>query len=486
MNEVEELKYAVLKNHFEMEAKMLGLEADYKIIHSAQTINEFEFVSEEVKKQYCNLIGEDYKDDAELFKLKLKNAELLRMHNYVYEVLFNQRESIIDYTFMFYNVLAPEDVRKKGIDFYYFQAGSLTMEDLIERYSKFELLFMCAFMSLFVEEPFVADMYCSKEGLVMNLLSIIDDAKMDYRNVITMYGPFICHNNVDCNLRTVSDLYTAANRIGIDVNQYPEKKDLYKHYCLFQVNPSLFKEVDNFRAIDEQVKNAPEAFEDYLYYGYGDGFSPYMPVKKTELPEFIAKNHMSKPLIRKCIYILQKENGKYQAVVEKLYDMLNVVPKISLPKASNELKVLFVNMFNSGSMLYEFESELKSFNPYDYDLRLHLEPTIPEYTNRFRVNIKSILQELDQFPKEIGKLQMVEMKDNNYQYLEGFEYSLINFFLSLERMEELGMSFAISLFGKELMATANFYHYKYFNYFILQNTLEIDNIAGNPLELNQT
>ena len=479
-----EMKYVVLKRHLEQESKILGLYGNVEKVHQACTINELNQIEVQLKKDYSNLIGYDYENDEILFKHKLKHLELVRMNNYIFEIFFNYRTEELDYPFRFYNLLMPEDVKKKGLLHYYFHPNSLSMEDLVKTYSKFELLFMTGFMYLFIKEDFVADLNCSKEGLASILFSLFEDANIDQRCIITMFGPVPIYNNVDCNLRNLTNIKDAAHHVGLDTNM--KKSELYKHYCLLMMNESFFNDIDTYRSKEEQLEFVPENLKSNFYYGLGNGIEKYQPVLKTNVDSYLIQQHPSKNLARKTIFLLDKERELYQKQIDNLYNFIETYSVNPKPKPSKEWKIFLVKMFNCGTMLMDYETEMKGFNPVDYELRLNLEPNDPETTDRFRKNMDAILLDLDTYPEEYGDLPLVTIKDNQYHFYDDVEYQLKHFFIGLEKMLDLGLYYAVANFGYELFATANYYNYLCYGYTFTMNELEIDEVTLsdkiNPLE----
>lgn len=510
----EDLKHGILKRHYENEAKILGLTGHMSTIHSCLYEMDLNLIPIEYKKTYCKIIGVEYENDSMLMNQKMKNGEILKLYSYIDSVLFDQNQKENDSLMFFFEQPSIEQVKQRGIEYYYVKAGSATVELLMSKYSKFELLFMAAFLFLFQKEDFVSNENFSKEGLASLICSLVVDLPLDPRMIITMFGPRIIHNNVDLNLNSDNDAYYAAHAVGLNTSGLT-LFTMYKWYCMSQVNPSIFLELDNFRPIEEQIedrkllysgsrfsyqdvkyntknemdmaieKNIPTGnFEEYVYYGMGDGLSQYTAIKRSMLPE-VLKNK-SHSLVRKAIYLLDKTNP---TISRQLFGLLDKKRDVNI-KGNHEIKLFLVQMFNIGMQFMDSENELLSYSPSDIYLRFGVEPIPPTWTDKMRANISEMLEHIQFVPEELRLAPIVTLENTTVQ-LENLKeksvkkYKLLEneqmfemecFVENLTKLLNHGLFDALFGFGVELISTANYYHMQLYGNSLVTNEIEIDNV----------
>lgn len=156
-----------VKVFLQQQALLFGLFGEYKELHSAVLYNEVEDYDNETLLNYCimlfipfptdylrvfeydaldPLILEDI-DRRELVEYtlmgKLANLERLRLHLYIYDVLFgdvDNRLARYEGAPFFYDIQTASEILIRGSNFYYPRVGALSNQELDSRFHPFELL----------------------------------------------------------------------------------------------------------------------------------------------------------------------------------------------------------------------------------------------------------------------------------------------------------------------------------------------------------
>ena len=418
---------------------------------------------------------------------RFRMLERMRIHRWYTDILFGfstMKEPDFDGDLFYEEFDKIETIKINGMSFYYDLIGETTVESLLRRYEKFELLCISGVLSLnYSKEVRIIDSD-TREDIAKLIMYLIEDQEIDPRHVITPVGLFpIINSEISEEIFNLSmydsqDLYSFANIYGIEIEKGNKLKlDECVYFALASeyLSKQFYSTPENHRDLFECINAHPDIANlyergEFVLYGHGDGISKYLLIpidllasdlqnlyfrfRKTQLKRL--KDYVI-PSLRK----FKKADQKKLDILSEKIDQFNEFYCTEIISDKDYL----IKMFNIGQQFYswipltEISTEavlvIREIDPY-------WEPETPSYTERLRNLIFAAITELmkGNYPYDsplycYGNLMPFCLG-------EGLEMGL--------RAVSLGMFRYIRLLGKVLRTTSMYYLKEFDN---LQNEIPL-------------
>jgi hypothetical protein len=480
---------ALLKMFFKQQTTFLNLKGDIAELHYAILPEEHTKYGS-MLKSYIDIFGikiEENVVDSIIFA-KIKFNEVLVKHKELEREFLSDRHSkSINTSF------------SGKLENYYFQIGELTYQGLMQKYSKFELMNICAMLYHKIEDNYsigvteyvyIPRTSHTNKDISLMILHGIDIINPDPRSVLGLYDIYIILNDEDGsyninNLQIDEEhLYSQAMKEGIDIIYNDYTKDLstvYDDYIVSQMTPTFFTDIEIHRYIDESC--TPNIIDEKLIseYEYGEivfygirysgkyacftidqlikTFSeeeeffmpssnmlfPIQTMKRLVLTTLPRLSHTNNKLnVLKLIKIIREmysENMRCQESLDNLKENLNTIDKDILIK---DLK----NMMNIGILLSNWDKEFaipnSSIEPmWDRDLRL---------------KVLDVLIKISNISDSTKELNLIRLYDNEYHICLNKFGNIGDRIEFMNEANKLNLHIFLQKTGNHLVVTANFYH----------------------------
>lgn len=389
-NIIAKLKLDETKKYLrDTECKVLGLNGSFKEIHSSIFITELDSFSSEELTLYANLFDIKLNDklslNTQILIFKYKMMETMRSYSYIDSVLFGGVTSDPDHHFYYYNV-DNEVIKFNGIQHYYLRCGECTIEDLTERYNRFELAMICGNLSYISDKEYVLKITDSNRDIAAMILSQIDNIKPDARTILTIMGFQVSHQELEFNIsrtdvETLNELYEIYKEKGMSTtinNIKLNPIELYHKYILFQLQPRFFTSIsetsqylikNKFNLMDEDVEDTSIP----LFYGIGDGITEYDYFTEDELTKIFQDNgFFINPLTKTEFNLEPIKILMLNCQTEELAGTIrDILPEIQYDfdiENLNYTKEDLISLYNIGLELSDWD-KLSSINSLDLYIR---------------------------------------------------------------------------------------------------------------------
>lgn len=465
----------------DVECRVLSLSGVMRDIHTSLFVTDMEKFDDEDKITYMELFDvkrSEAEINTQIMSYKYRMLETMRFYSYVDSVLFGGKTSDPEHKYFYFNV-DNEIVRYKGIQNYYLRCGEATIEDLVEKYNRFELSMMCGNLSYISGREYVLKISDSNRDIATMILTILDMIKPDARMILTLMGLQAVHNDLGFNISQTnideSEILELYKERGIptDINGVKMNViELYHKLVLFQFQKKFYMSIpeiqsylikNNYNLLDEDIEdtNIP------LFFGVGDGISEYDFYTEDELTKFFSDNGM---------FINPRSNTQFNLdIVRKLMldcqtDELSSTIRCILPDMKYQLDITKVecsrtdllSLFNIGLVLSDWNS-LTQMNNMDMFIR----PTEILYDTKFYKSLRdkiynTILQGLSLNLK--GMYMVDTIREIDIEDFPKFIDTSNSYNSVLERLKlllecnKLGLFSTITYHGNLLLYTAEFYH----------------------------
>lgn len=482
----------IVKYLKETECHVLGLMGKFEKIHSCVYVSELREFKEDDLLDYATLLGfisrinessnKSNENDIRttIMTEKYKLLEIMRFYSYVDSVLFGGMTAE-KYHFYYFNV-DSDIVKMNGIKHYYLQCGEATIEDLVDKYSRFELAIMCGNLSYLLNREYVLKLGDSDRDIASMILSLLDMIDPDPRTILTIMGLQVIHQNFDLNLRIdirekgkLSDFMKTILKYGIskwtngDIELNPI--ELYHKTVLFTLQPKFFMDVPEVSTIEPITNTLGEDIDDamnVIYYGTGDGVTEYKFFTEEELTNLWLENGF--PIDPYNLTLFSNDSIKFLMMNSRTKELSSVIRtmiqenhyEIPIIKELKFTRTDLSFLFNIGVLLSNWE-DLSSFSNLDIVMRPTEILRDPRYYRSLRTKIDGIL--MKGLTLNLEGMFMVDTRRNIP--LEQFHFFIdaTNPYNSIsERLKLLMECNRLSLFetitynGNLLLYTAEYYH----------------------------
>lgn len=242
---------------------------------------------------------------------KQRFIELMKRHEHIELILFRMYRSmdrlnndVKELDLIYYEVPDEDEVMNNGMDFYYLRIGSLTVQNLLARYTREELMMFLVPIILLNRKPYAFDVLRTNDQLAAEIVSLTKDLKRDVRNILGPNMIWKVHNlepkEQDLLISDfwhydVDNLYDAFYWQGLTGDQY-NADQVYAEYCLnVLTKPNFCTSIMQSKVrIDEDdtkyyVNNVVYG-DDALFYGIRIGGQKYNMYSQKELAKSFDEN----------------------------------------------------------------------------------------------------------------------------------------------------------------------------------------------------
>lgn len=413
-----------VRNFLIEEAKMLGLKGPVEEIHWAVTITELDNFTQNDFETYSTLFARNYTTKEEVIKMKYRNLELLRYHNFVTSVLFGKHRKEFVGQFTFLTPPTVTEVQDNGILYYYNRVGNVTIEDLTERYEQYEMQRMAGLLAYIGGIPYTARFYKSEEmaAVVHHMLDIL---QLDNRIILTPVGPFIIHRG-EHNLNYLNDttMIEEAMREGVFAHGRT-LKDIYHEFILVQLQPNFYIGPDIHRFPIEMVRNQHTTLGETLaevnpiFYGVGDGIELYDFFSERELYQTFIQEGAVHPVtkipfpehcLRKLIAIAN--DLELVNLIRQKMDERGILPLLLNVNTTRED---LITIYNAGLFLVDWYENSAIADISEEVILLHPDDRLmdPLAWRSLRDSMRSWLLKMEQ-GRDLDKLWRMDINGDHY------------------------------------------------------------------------
>jgi hypothetical protein len=475
-----------LRNFLDSEARRYRLKGIMRQIHLTVVLEDLDDSSVDAMIAYLDLMHYDYPDYfnsddvvhmevAQYLYIQLKRRlENFRFYSFVSQLFIGeieQRSLLYDNVPYFDTQPSPDPyiIKDHGIDYYFFQVGSLTVDALVERYDfrdLYQMLMMFRKMQWNSSDPRVRDQaendeiwflttLSRTEDVARALVASISDLKLDVRMYLFIDGPetavlfepvepaYPLCDNINFN-NSYEALYLAAQwegltldldevaKVNIEFNVSNSLKPIplmLTEYTIAQFSSSFTSHVGKHRTLMEATSNhkftdgldiIDRELDELVYFGKRDGFAKLTTFNLDELYDvFTSTGDFYDPysMLQSPLDPFQWKKFPTRSIVRlmkfilpnknqvKAQKLINLCQEI-LNKNSNENN-LRVKRKLAGLLLSNDVEDTEGFEPMANELERKL----------LNVTVK-ILQSLDSESKLAVKKALFRMYNVGIQFVE--------------------------------------------------------------------